>query len=259
MKPGECFFLNSFKFFADISLLFLANIDAAAKEREAAIHEKDAAIKERDALRKNYWRKLKLMKSIEGAIMETKIRAVDRYKKSLAFDSFTYQEYVNGMRESRTFFKDDVAQELLEKLNRSILENENDGKKTLAKVRKLWQAHCQMMKLSFLDMHTEGPPKDGKPTSFGAGKGGTLIMGACSDEGPIPNFDYTPFLSDDDSKEEREVDLTSNDEDIDNKDKSTINTLMKKGKSVPLSRRKVGQSSRSAVKDVSKDLDLPVL
>ncbi|KAL5797899.1 hypothetical protein ACOSQ2_002719 [Xanthoceras sorbifolium] len=212
----------------DFSIAFLANIDAATKERDAAICEKDVVAKE--ALRRELLDKIEAYKvTMEVARTKLEIRAVDRYKRSPTFDGFMHQEYMNGMRESYTFFKDDVVPELLEYLDITIILNENKGKETLARKRKLWWAYCRMMKLSLLDMYTEAPPKDGKPTYFTAGKEGTLIMGACLDEGPVCNFDYSLFVSDDDEEEEEEeeIDLTSNKEDID-EDKSIISTLMKK-------------------------------
>ncbi|KAL5767816.1 hypothetical protein ACOSQ2_014599 [Xanthoceras sorbifolium] len=210
---------------------YLTNVDVVAKER-------DASVKERDMLRK-----------------QIKIRSVDWYKRSPVFDGFMHQEYINGMRESRTFFKDNVAQELLKSLDKAILKNENARKKTLKRAKKLWRAYCRMMKLPLLDMHIETPPKDRKPTFFIAGKDETLIMGACSNEGLIPNFNYTLFLSDDDSEEEKEVDLTFDDKGTDDEDKSTINSLMKKGKCISLSRKEVGQSSRSIVKVQEKSFE----
>ncbi|KAL5794111.1 hypothetical protein ACOSP7_002705 [Xanthoceras sorbifolium] len=162
----------------DFFIAFLANIDAATKERDAAICEKDVVAKE--ALRRELLDKIEAYKvTMEVARIKLEIRAVDRYKRSPTFDGFMHQEYMNGMRESYTFFKDDVVPELLEK-------------------RKLWWAYCRMMKLHLLDMYTEAPLKDGKPTYFTAGKEGTLIMGACLDKGPVCNFDYSLFVSDDD-------------------------------------------------------------
>ncbi|KAL5760941.1 hypothetical protein ACOSQ2_019779 [Xanthoceras sorbifolium] len=69
--------------------------------------------------------------TMEGARIEMEIRSLDRYKRSPTFDGFMYHEYVNGIRESCAFLKDNVAQELLESIDKAILKNEITGKRTL--------------------------------------------------------------------------------------------------------------------------------
>ncbi|KAL5837529.1 hypothetical protein ACOSQ3_014698 [Xanthoceras sorbifolium] len=160
----------------DFSIAFLANIDAAAKERDATIYEKSVVARRQELLDKIEAYKV----TMDGALMELEIRAVDRYKmsglcsivRSPTFDGVMHQEYANRMRESYTFLKDNVAPALLGKLENAILVNKNE-------------AHCQIMRLPLLDMHIEVSPKYGKPTYFTAGKEDTLIMGARADEGPI--------------------------------------------------------------------------
>ncbi|KAL5763177.1 hypothetical protein ACOSP7_019441 [Xanthoceras sorbifolium] len=95
----------------------------AAKERDAAIREKDYEIKERDALRKCV-AALKAKKKAESAKRDEAIL-------SPTFDGFMYHEYVNGIRESCAFLKDNVAQELLESIDKAILKNEITRKRTL--------------------------------------------------------------------------------------------------------------------------------
>ncbi|KAL5756875.1 hypothetical protein ACOSQ2_021621 [Xanthoceras sorbifolium] len=99
------------------------------------------------------------------------------------------------------------------------------------------QTYYWMLKLPLLDMHTEAPLKDGKSTFFTAGKRGTLIMGDINLN--IRNFDYTSFVSDD-NDEEKEVSLTSDDEDLGEEETSTISAHLKKGKGVSSSRKEVG-------------------
>ncbi|KAL5745536.1 hypothetical protein ACOSP7_026682 [Xanthoceras sorbifolium] len=189
---------------------FLANIDAAANERDAAIREKDVVTKERDAFCE---RVVALEAETTALSTET-----EKYKWSPAFDGFMHQEYANGMREGYTFLKKDVAPELLGKAEAAILVNEKEDKETMARRRKLWRAHCQLMRLSLLDMHTEVPPKDEKPTYFAAGKEGTLIMGARPNERLIRSRDYSLLVS----NNEKEVVLTSDDKDIENEDAFAI-------------------------------------
>ncbi|KAL5747272.1 hypothetical protein ACOSP7_024270 [Xanthoceras sorbifolium] len=156
------------------------------------------------------------------------------------------------MSESYTFLKDDVALKLLGKLEAVILENDKEGKETLARKRKLWRIHCILMRLPLLDIHTEVTPKDGKLTYFAAGKEGTLIMGARPDKRPICGQDYFSFMPND-----KENVLISDDKDIEDEDICTISTLWKKGKGIPLSRKNISESSNVATEDASKVLDLP--
>ncbi|KAL5816467.1 hypothetical protein ACOSQ3_024845 [Xanthoceras sorbifolium] len=195
------------------------NIDTAVKERDAAIKERDATTKENYALRErvtaleaeNAALSIETIEAISSlsARLDEFDKARDKYEKSSPFDAFMYQEFDNGMKESQSFLKDTMDQNIGMRLCRR------------------WLAYYRMKKLSILDMHVEIPPKDGAPIYFVTGKRETLIIGASPDEGPIHGHDYSSFTSV--GKKEIILCDDNDDNDLADEDAVSISLLMKKG------------------------------
>ena len=156
-----------------------------------------------------------LMKDLK-AVWE--VEAVDRFKKSPAYDALLFREFERGMRQAKRFFalKDHSNERALKRYDRNLQRHMDDAVCSIKSQLKLWKAHCRYTQVEPLPMHLEVPTKRASSTYYSGQKGSLTGSGAEPDLGPVAGRDYTPFMpegdedvvwpSEDEASEEEEDD-----------------------------------------------------
>ncbi|KAK0588297.1 hypothetical protein LWI29_037420 [Acer saccharum] len=93
------------------------------------------------------------------AILEAE--AVDRFKRSPAYESLLLREFERGMRQSKKFFaiKDHSNEKALRCFDRSLQQHMANGVGSIKEQIKRWKAHCRYNRTKPHPMHLEIPSK----------------------------------------------------------------------------------------------------
>jgi DNA-binding transcriptional regulator YiaG len=128
------------------------------------------------------------------AVLE--VEAVDRYKRSPAYDAFLLREFERGMRQSKKFFamKDHSTEKALRRFEKSLQLHMDDAVSSIKEQIKRWKAHCRYTGTDPHPMHLEIPSRRALHTYFSGRKGSFSGSGAEPDLGPVAGRDYEPFM-----------------------------------------------------------------
>ncbi|KAK0582818.1 hypothetical protein LWI29_029917 [Acer saccharum] len=134
------------------------------------------------------------------AVLEAE--AVDRFKRSPAYDALLLREFEKGMRQSKKFFamKDHSNEKALKRFDRSLQQHMASGVDLIKEQIKRWKAHCRYNRTKPHPMHLEIPSKRVFNTYYSGQKGSFSGSGAEPDLGPIAGRDYEPFMPEGDEK-----------------------------------------------------------
>ncbi|KAK3231249.1 hypothetical protein Dsin_003130 [Dipteronia sinensis] len=102
------------------------------------------------------------------AMRELVLRAVDRYKRSPAFDAFMYRGYCNGMKTAHAFYSARI-QATETAVNRFKGFMEEGWRKALCSIndqQKNWRAHRRQVHVDPLLMHLEMVGESAFPTFY---------------------------------------------------------------------------------------------
>ena len=148
------------------------------------------------------------------AVLE--VEAVDRFKRSPAYDALLLREFEKGMRQAKKFFamKDHSTEKALRRFDRSLQQHMDSGVGSIKEQIKRWRAHCRYNRTDPHPMHLEIPSKRVFNTYYSGQKGSFSGSGAEPDLGPIAGRDYEPFMP----KEDEEVTWPSEEEIEDEED-----------------------------------------
>ena len=83
--------------------------------------------------------------AIFGALKaELEVQAVDRFKRSPAYDALLLREFERGMRQSKKFFtmNDHSNEKALRRFDHSLQTHMEHAVETIKGERKRWKAHC---------------------------------------------------------------------------------------------------------------------
>ena len=149
------------------------------------------------------------------AVLETE--AVDRFKRSPAYDALLLREFEKGMRQSKKFFamKDHSNEKALKRFDRSLQQHMASGVDSIKEQIKRWKANCRYNRTEPYPMHLEIPSKRAFNTYYSGQKGSFFGSGVEPDLGPVAGRDYEPFMPEGDeeviwpSEEEIEVEEDS--------------------------------------------------
>ena len=134
------------------------------------------------------------------AVLE--VEAVDRFKRSPAYDALLLREFEKGMRQAKKFFamKDHSTDKALRRFDRSLEQHMADGVGSIKDQIKRWRAHCRYNRTDPHPMHLEIPSKRAFNTYYSGQKGSFSGSGAEPDLGPIAGRDYEPFMPEGDEE-----------------------------------------------------------
>ncbi|KAK0571820.1 hypothetical protein LWI29_022029 [Acer saccharum] len=134
------------------------------------------------------------------AVLEAE--AVDRFKRSPAYDALLLREFERGMRQSKKFFamKDHSNEKALRRFDRSLQQHMASGVDSIKEQIKRWKAHCRYNRTEPHPMHLEIPSKRAFNTYYSGQKGSFSGSGAEPDLGPVAGRDYGPFMPDGDEE-----------------------------------------------------------
>ncbi|KAK0578949.1 hypothetical protein LWI29_018937 [Acer saccharum] len=132
------------------------------------------------------------------AVLE--LEAVDRFKKSPAYDVFLLREFERGMRQSKRFFamKDHSNKKALRRFDKSLQLHMDNVMGSIKEQIKRWKAHCRYTRTDPHPMHLEVPTKRVFNTYYFGRKGSFSRSGVEPDLGPVTGSDYGPFMPDGD-------------------------------------------------------------
>ncbi|KAK1589424.1 hypothetical protein Q3G72_033930 [Acer saccharum] len=127
-----------------------------------------------------------LSESVDGdlkAVLE--VEAVDRFKRSSAYDAFLLREFEKGMRQSKTFFamKDHLNEKALRRFEKSLQLHMDNAVGSIKEQIKRWKAHCCYTRTDPHPMHLEVPTKRAFNTYYSGRKGSFSGSGAEPDLG----------------------------------------------------------------------------
>ncbi|KAK0573748.1 hypothetical protein LWI29_013000 [Acer saccharum] len=130
------------------------------------------------------------------------VEAVDRFKRSPAYDTFLPREFERGMRQSKKFFtmKDHSNEKALRRFDRSLQQHMASGVGSIKEQIKRWKAHCRYNRTEPHPMHLEIPSKCAFNTYYSGQKGSFSDSSAEPDLGPVAGRDYEPFMPDGDEE-----------------------------------------------------------
>ncbi|KAK0574143.1 hypothetical protein LWI29_018809 [Acer saccharum] len=119
------------------------------------------------------------------AVLE--VEAVDRFKRSPAYDALLLREFEKGMRQAKKFFamKDHSTDKALRRFDRSLQQHMADGVGSIKEQIKRWRAHCRYNRTDPHPMHLEIPSKRAFNTYYSGQKGSFSGLGAEPDLGPV--------------------------------------------------------------------------
>src|SRR5579862_4608706 len=128
------------------------------------------------------------------------VEAVDRFKRSPAYDAFLLREFERGMRQSRKFFamKDHSNDKALRRFDKSLQLHMDDAVSSIKEQMKRWKAHCRYTRTDPHPMHLEIPSRGGFNTYFSGLKGSFSGSSAEPDLGPVAGRDYGSFMPEED-------------------------------------------------------------
>ena len=128
------------------------------------------------------------------------VEAVDRFKRSPAYDAFLLREFEQGMRQSRKFFamKDHSNDKALRRFDKSLQLHMDDAVSSIKEQIKHWKAHCRYTRTNPHPMHLEIPSRRAFNTYFSGRKGSFSGSGAEPDLGPVAGRDYESFMPEED-------------------------------------------------------------
>ncbi|KAK0608668.1 hypothetical protein LWI29_034048 [Acer saccharum] len=128
------------------------------------------------------------------AVLE--VEAVDRFKRSPAYDVLLLCEFERGMRQSKKFFamKDHSNEKALRRFDRSLQQHMASGVGLIKEQIKRWKAHCHYNRTEPHRMHLEIPSKRAFNTYYSGQKGSFSGSSAKPDLGPVAERDYEPFM-----------------------------------------------------------------
>ncbi|KAK0580421.1 hypothetical protein LWI29_001793 [Acer saccharum] len=134
------------------------------------------------------------------AVLEAE--AVDRFKRSPAYDTLLLREFERGMRQSKKFFtiKDHSNKKALRRFDRSLQQHMTRGVGSIKEQIKRWKAHCRYNRTEPHPMHLEIPSKRAFNTYYSGQKGSFSGSGAEPDLGHVAGKDYRPFMPDGDEE-----------------------------------------------------------
>ncbi|KAK0592109.1 hypothetical protein LWI29_013480 [Acer saccharum] len=91
------------------------------------------------------------------AVLE--VEAVDRFKRSPAYDALLLREFEKGMRQAKKFFamKDHSTDKALRRFDRSLEQHMADGVGSIKDQIKRWRAHCRYNRTDPHPMHWRSP------------------------------------------------------------------------------------------------------
>src|SRR5579862_9535498 len=176
-----------------------ASLAAHMEAERLAEEAKEKAERESEDLRNQ----LASKDAIFGALRaELEVQAVDRFKRSPAYDAFLLREFERGMRQSKKFFamKDHSNEKALRIFDRSLQAYLDHAVETIKGERKRWKAHCRYTRTEPHPMHLEVPTKRAFNTYYSGQKGSITGAGVELDLGPVPGRDYRPFMPTDDEE-----------------------------------------------------------
>ncbi|KAK0586508.1 hypothetical protein LWI29_008170 [Acer saccharum] len=134
------------------------------------------------------------------AVLE--VEAVDRFKRSPAYDALLLREFEKGMRQAKKFFamKDHSNDKALRRFDRSLQQHMADGVGSIKEQTKRWRAHCRYNRTEPHPMHLEIPSKRAFNTYYSGQKGSFSGSGTEPDLGPVAGRDYEPFMPEEDEE-----------------------------------------------------------
>ncbi|KAK0570632.1 hypothetical protein LWI29_004136 [Acer saccharum] len=134
------------------------------------------------------------------AVLE--VKAVDRFKRSPAYDALLLREFEKGLRQAKKFFamKDHSTDKALRRFDRSLQQHMADGVGWIKEQIKRWRAHCRYNRTDPHPMHLEIPSKRAFNTYYSGQKGSFSGSGAEPDLGPVAGRDYEPFMPEEDEE-----------------------------------------------------------
>ncbi|KAK0576949.1 hypothetical protein LWI29_025733 [Acer saccharum] len=134
------------------------------------------------------------------AVLE--VEAVDRFKRSPAYDALLLREFEKGMRQAKKFFavKDHSNDKALRCFDRSLQQHMTNGVDSIKEQTKRWRAHCRYNRTEPHPMHLEILSKRAFNTYYSGQKGSFSGSGAEPDLGPVAGKDYEPFMPEEDEE-----------------------------------------------------------
>ncbi|KAK0573752.1 hypothetical protein LWI29_013027 [Acer saccharum] len=134
------------------------------------------------------------------AVLE--VEAVDRFKRSPAYDALLLREFEKGMRQAKKFFamKDHSTEKALRRFDRSLQQHMASGVGSIKEQIKRWRAHCRYNRTDPHPMHLEIPSKRTFNTYYSGQKGSFSGSGAEPDLGPVAGRDYESFMPEEDEE-----------------------------------------------------------
>ncbi|KAK0571694.1 hypothetical protein LWI29_020109 [Acer saccharum] len=134
------------------------------------------------------------------AVLE--VEAVDRFKRSPAYDALLLREFEKGMRQAKKFFamKDHSNEKALRRFDKSLQQHMANGVDSIKEQTKRWRAHCRYNRTEPHPMHLEIPSKRAFNTYYSSQKGSFSGSGAEPDLGPVAGRDYEPFMPEEDEE-----------------------------------------------------------
>ncbi|KAK0580783.1 hypothetical protein LWI29_006169 [Acer saccharum] len=128
------------------------------------------------------------------AVLE--VEAVDRFKRSPAYDALLLREFERGMRQSKSFFamKDHSNEKTLRRFDKSLQLHMASRVGSIKEQRKRWKAHCHYNRTEPHPMHLEIPSKRAFNTYYSGQKGSFSGFGAEPDLGLVAGRDYGHFM-----------------------------------------------------------------
>ena len=170
------------------------SLTASMKSQRKPEEAKSKAEQELDDLQNELASKDAILAAMKD---ELEVQAVDRFKRSPAFDALLLREFERGMRQSKKFFamRDHSNDKALKRFNRNIDDHMKRAVDTIKKERKLWRAHCRFNRTEPHPMHLEVPTKSAFNTYYSGVKGNVVGLGVEPDLGPIAGRDYEPYMS----------------------------------------------------------------
>ena len=111
--------------------------------------------------------------------VELEVQAVDRFKRSPAYDALLLREFERGMRQSKKFFamKDHSNEKALRRFDRSLEQHMENAVEMIKGERKRWKAHCRFNRTEPHPMHLEVPTKRAFNTYYSGRRGALLVLG----------------------------------------------------------------------------------
>ena len=193
------------------------SLAASMEAQRIAEEAKDKAERESDDLQNQLASKDAILAAMKA---DLEVQAVDRFKRSPAFDALLLREFERGMRQSKKFFamRDHSNDKALNRFDRSIRAHMDRAVNTIKGERKLWKAHCRYTRTEPHPMHLEVPTKSAFNTYYSGIKGNVVGLGVEPDLGPVAGRDYGPYMPTEDEDlvwpSEDEIDEEDTEEDV---------------------------------------------